>query len=125
MVGASRYRSRGPAAPQYRLVPNFDLLHRDGRLRPGLRVHADRLVQGSRCRKRCWRYFVSCVSAAFCVAADETGNVVTEYDGTWSAPENIDPQSNSNFYGFTSISCATVAFCVAVDYDGNASVGVG
>jgi hypothetical protein len=68
---------------------------------------------------------VSCVSAAFCVAVDLTGNVVTEYNGTWSAPVNIDPQTDSNFYGFEGVSCATVAFCAAVDFEGNASLGTG
>jgi hypothetical protein len=68
---------------------------------------------------------VSCLSAAFCVAADLTGDVVTDYNGTWSAPDNIDPQSDSNFYGFTGISCATVSFCTAVDERGNVVVGSG
>lgn len=68
---------------------------------------------------------VSCISATFCAAADLSGNVVTFYHGTWSAPLNIDPQSDSNFYGFTGISCATVAFCAAVDYAGNAALGTG
>jgi hypothetical protein len=68
---------------------------------------------------------VSCTSSSFCAAADLSGNVVTEYNGVWSGPQNIDPQSPNEFYGFTGISCATVAFCAAVDFDGNGSLGTG
>ena len=68
---------------------------------------------------------VSCTSAAFCVAADISGNVVTEYSGLWSAPIPADPQPANVFNGFTAISCATVAFCAAVDNDGNISLGTG
>jgi hypothetical protein len=52
---------------------------------------------------------VSCPTAGFCVAVDDSGNVLT-FDGSrWSAPTLILPNG-----GFASVSCPTVAFCAAL-----------
>jgi hypothetical protein len=57
---------------------------------------------------------VSCPTASFCMAVDESGNNALRWNGTaWSRPVTIDPG------GFrvelTSVSCASDYFCVAVD----------
>ena len=59
---------------------------------------------------------ISCPSASFCAAVDNSGYVVT-YNGTsWSAPTSIDP----NGFGLSSVSCPSASFCAAVDSAGNA-----
>jgi hypothetical protein len=75
---------------------------------------------------------ISCVSSAFCVAADSllpagysndtadgNGEVVT-YNGTsWSAPQQ------TGIPGIVSgLSCATTAFCAVIDKSGHAVAGV-
>ena len=62
---------------------------------------------------------ISCVSANFCAAVDNSGNAVTYSGTTWSKPTPID----SNGGGLTSISCASANFCVAVDAVGNVLTG--
>jgi hypothetical protein len=62
---------------------------------------------------------VSCPTASFCMAVDESGNNALEWNGrSWSRPMTIDPG------GFrvelTSVSCSSTSFCVAVDTLGRA-----
>jgi len=62
---------------------------------------------------------VSCPTATFCMAVDESGNNVLTWNGTaWSSPVTIDPGGDR--VEVTSISCATPAFCAAVDTLGRA-----
>ncbi|MHB1883413.1 MAG: hypothetical protein ACYCVV_00040 [Acidimicrobiales bacterium] len=61
---------------------------------------------------------ISCPTATFCAAVDNTGNVVTSADPTggtsaWTVT-NVSPFDN-----VTSISCPTTSFCAAVDSSGN------
>jgi hypothetical protein len=67
---------------------------------------------------------ISCASARFWVAVDESGNVDTFYDGTWSGPTNVDPDA-SEPYGITGVACPTVWFCTATDFEGNLILGTG
>ena len=67
---------------------------------------------------------ISCASARFCVATDESGNVDTFYDGTWTGPDSQDPAASAP-YGFTGIACPAVSFCAAVDFEGNLISGTG
>ncbi len=58
---------------------------------------------------------VSCPTASFCAAVDNSGYALT-YDGTkWSAPADVD-LANS----LVSVSCPSASFCLAVDAVGNA-----
>jgi len=57
---------------------------------------------------------VSCPTATFCMAVDESGNNALEWHGaSWSPPASIDPGGDR--VELTSVSCPTVSFCVAVD----------
>jgi hypothetical protein len=57
---------------------------------------------------------VSCPTATFCMAVDESGNNVLTWNGaSWSRPASIDPGGDR--VELTSLSCPTAAFCVAVD----------
>ena len=53
---------------------------------------------------------ISCASATFCAATDESGNVVMLSGRTWTSPIGIDPGNQLN-----SVSCPTASFCLAVD----------
>jgi len=57
---------------------------------------------------------ISCVSEHFCVAAGYRV-VVTYENGSWNAPQTIDP---SNTWAYLKVSCASETFCVAVDLSG-------
>jgi phage-related protein len=62
---------------------------------------------------------VSCPTATFCMAVDESGNNALAWNGTsWSRPVTIDPDGDR--VELTSVSCATPAFCAAVDTLGRA-----
>jgi hypothetical protein len=62
---------------------------------------------------------VSCPTATFCVAVDESGNNALTWNGTaWSAPVPIDPGGTA--VELTDVSCADPGFCVAVDTLGRA-----
>ena len=57
---------------------------------------------------------VSCPSASFCMAVDESGSNALRWNGTgWSAPVSID--SAGTRVELTSVSCASPKFCAAVD----------
>jgi hypothetical protein len=57
---------------------------------------------------------VSCPTATFCMAVDESGNNALTWNGTsWSRPASIDPGGDR--VELTSVSCPTTSFCVAVD----------
>jgi len=57
---------------------------------------------------------VSCPTASFCMAVDESGNNALRWNGTsWSRPVTIDPGGFK--VELTSVSCASGQFCVAVD----------
>ncbi len=65
---------------------------------------------------------VECASVSLCLAADESGDVVTgspiSEGGSWSVA-NIDPPI-AQLTGLTGLSCASESFCVAVGYgEGN------
>ncbi len=57
---------------------------------------------------------VSCPSASFCVAVDDSGNALTFNGSSWSAPTSID------MHVLYSVSCTSASFCAAVDLGGNA-----
>jgi hypothetical protein len=58
---------------------------------------------------------MSCSSSSFCATVDGSGNFFT-FDGTsWSAPTEIDPNTE-----LTSVSCPTTSFCLAADGNGDA-----
>ena len=62
---------------------------------------------------------VSCPTATFCVAVDESGNNALTWNGTsWSRPVTIDPGGYR--VELTSVSCPTTSFCAAVDTLGRA-----
>jgi hypothetical protein len=62
---------------------------------------------------------VSCPTATFCMAVDQSGNNALRWNGTsWSAPASIDPGGDQA--ELNSVSCASPAFCVAVDTLGRA-----
>ncbi len=73
---------------------------------------------------------VSCPTATFCAAVDNTGGALT-YNGTnWSGRSEIDPGALNGL----SVSCPTAGFCVAVDtgatlkaflYNGTSWLGAG
>jgi chitinase len=57
---------------------------------------------------------VSCPTAAFCLAVDESGNNALTWNGTaWSEPVPIDPGGAG--VQLSAVSCADPEFCVAVD----------
>jgi hypothetical protein len=57
---------------------------------------------------------VSCATAKFCMAVDESGDNALEWNGgAWSRPASIDPGGDR--VELTSVSCPTPSFCVAVD----------
>ena len=60
---------------------------------------------------------ISCVSASFCAAADDAGDVLTYNGTTWTSPSHVDGSNDLD-----AISCASSTFCVAVDTSGNAAV---
>jgi hypothetical protein len=66
---------------------------------------------------------LSCAATWCCVAVHISGNVITEHNGDWSVPQNVNWQTCSR--GFTGGWRPTIAFRAAVDYDGNASPGDG
>lgn len=59
---------------------------------------------------------MSCPSATYCVAVNDTGDAIT-YNGTsWLAPvKGIDPGVNGNGEWLTGVSCPTTSFCAAID----------
>ena len=57
---------------------------------------------------------IACPAAGDCVAVDLGGDVLTETDGTWSAPLHIDANP------LVAVSCASPGFCAAVDGAGDA-----
>ena len=66
--------------------------------------------------------WVSCASAALCVAVDSEGNAVattnpTAANATWSVPANVDPG-----HIFQGVACPSTSLCVAVDYTGDALI---
>jgi hypothetical protein len=57
---------------------------------------------------------VSCPTATFCMAVDESGNNALTWNGaSWSQPASIDPGGDR--VELTSVSCPSASFCVAVD----------
>jgi hypothetical protein len=62
---------------------------------------------------------LSCPSAAFCVAVDESGYVYTYSGGSWSSGSQIDanPYPSDDL---TDVSCPNDHFCMAVDFGGYA-----
>jgi hypothetical protein len=58
---------------------------------------------------------VSCASSSFCVMVDGSGNAYIYSNGTWSAPDPIDPGNEME-----GVSCPTSSFCEAID-DTNSS----
>ncbi len=60
---------------------------------------------------------VSCVSPAFCVAMDRSGEAATFESGAWSAPAAVAPAYPG---GSDLVSCATEKFCMAVGSAGYA-----
>ncbi len=64
---------------------------------------------------------VSCPSATFCMAVDESGNNALRWNGSsWSRPATIDPGGFK--VELTSVSCPSDHFCVAVDTLGRALI---
>jgi phage-related protein len=64
---------------------------------------------------------VSCPTASFCIAVDESGNNALRWNGTsWSRPVTIDPGGFK--VELTSVSCASTSFCAAVDTLGRALI---
>ncbi len=62
---------------------------------------------------------VSCPTATFCMAVDESGNNALQWNGAvWSAPVSVDPGGDR--VELTSVSCASASFCAAVDTLGRA-----
>jgi hypothetical protein len=61
-------------------------------------------------------YSVSCPTASFCAAVDESGYVLTYGGSSWSSPESIERDGG----GLQSVSCPTASFCAAVDSQGYA-----
>jgi hypothetical protein len=60
---------------------------------------------------------VSCPTATFCTAVDNTGHAVTYNGKRWSHPVRAEGYSTS---GFFAISCASRSYCVALDGQGQA-----
>jgi hypothetical protein len=61
---------------------------------------------------------VSCANSKFCVAGDQSGNILfttkpTGGSGSWSATEKVDTAG-----AITGVSCPTTSFCAAVDQVG-------
>jgi hypothetical protein len=63
---------------------------------------------------------VSCPTTTWCQAVDGHGNVITYSNGTWSAPQVVDPGSIADVDlgagEFDGISCPTTTWCMAVSY---------
>ena len=65
---------------------------------------------------------VSCASATFCMAVDTSGQALL-YDGSWSAPRQVEPPPSTASLSAaapTGVSCGAVGTCVFVDSAGNA-----
>jgi hypothetical protein len=59
---------------------------------------------------------VSCPTAAFCAAVNDTGDAFTWNGKTWSAGVDVDSTAGTNMNDeFASVSCASSSFCVAGD----------
>jgi hypothetical protein len=54
----------------------------------------------------------SCPNPNWCMAVDNSGNVIAYANGTWSSPELVDTPGG----GFNGVSCPTTTFCMAVSY---------
>ena len=62
---------------------------------------------------------VSCATASFCVAVDNSGNALTWNGSSWSTPQTIDSKGILGG-GLATVSCPTTSFCQAFDGFGNA-----
>ena len=58
---------------------------------------------------------MSCPTPSFCATVDGSGNAFILNGSTWSAPQDIDDDTQLD-----SVACASASFCMAVDTDGNA-----
>jgi hypothetical protein len=64
---------------------------------------------------------VSCPTATFCMAVDQSGQALQWNGQSWSAPVRIEPgQPSTNSIGVspTGVSCPTAGYCAAVDDSG-------
>jgi hypothetical protein len=62
---------------------------------------------------------VSCPDATFCVAVGDAGRALTDRNGTWSAPVDID-----GAHGLVAVSCPASKYCEALDSEGYAFTGL-
>ena len=59
---------------------------------------------------------VSCPTAGFCAAVDDTGDAFTWNGKTWSTGVDVDSTAGTNTNDqFASVSCASASFCIAGD----------
>ena len=58
---------------------------------------------------------VSCASASFCVAGDDSGNVFTYSGSAWTGPTNLFGGNANGSNDTVYVSCTSAAFCAAVD----------
>ena len=66
---------------------------------------------------------VSCPTSTWCMAVDDSGNIMNYDNGTWSAPQLVDTGADVQLGQgeFDGVSCPTTAFCLAVSYDNGVS----
>jgi hypothetical protein len=65
------------------------------------------------------QYWVSCNTATFCVAIDDSGNAAAYSPSGWSSPTAYDPAGNiAPGAGFTYALTCTVSLCLAADSNG-------
>ena len=96
----------------FRLVPDGELLRRGGRRRQCPHLRRQLVVVTRQHRQSGELDSVSCPTASFCAAVDESGYALT-YDGSsWSKPVSIEPSGAPG-----AVSCPTASFCAAVDLE--------
>jgi hypothetical protein len=62
---------------------------------------------------------ISCPTATFCLAADDSGDVVTWDGSTWSSPRRVVPYPTNYTTDGTSASCPSAQFCLVINGDGD------
>ena len=108
-VAAPGHTPRRPGHHGHRLH-RPDLLHDDRRRGQCIRIRRAGLVRQPRGLGAANQ--ISCVSPAFCIAAEGGPSVWNGH--TWTQPNNLDSQGQLN-----AVSCATTTFCVLVDSSGS------
>jgi hypothetical protein len=62
---------------------------------------------------------ISCPTATFCMAADESGSVLQWDGGSWSAPARVLPAATQYTGDPTTVSCSDQNFCMVLNGDGD------